>query len=697
MPPIRLDTNFIVAAPEETLRMILARLPPERNKRLFFYVLVPVSDGRYIVVSWDAIEDIARETEQHLLDVAIIHLPGLPQPVASAEQSGSSPERLRRQRDTQPGKRLVVLHSGEIAGVLAVDYRQAHTSTDDPFQDAHAPPKFQPYLNTRFDGVAADGALVVSQIAPLWIWVGEAQQTTASQSSRRFAFAFPQTEQPVPYEFLVHVDADPEMWQVVPAQPRMIVLSSGQTQQQAVFLITPRKPGEGTLHIAVEQAETGATVQHVWLPIVAVDADQRSTHTVDTAGSRERTTTALPLDTRTVKRRSVELNISAHDKEGFEAVVRADLPESYVRETYCIPVSGAAIQNATAALRQALKDVVLYRTIENGVEVYPFADAQTYTVDENVARAALVRLADVGQQVWQVLFGSPRAPTKLRQLAADLRTLPAGSTVQIIIESQEFIVPWALLYDKPGEITPETVEWSGFWGYRYILDVLPPGAYPTPELEDMPPIFRLLLNDDMRLHRFTNAQEQFVKTHLASATAHLAWGNTAAKQHLAAAANRASLLYCYCHGKQVSGVQQIGLLPSESALLFSENQELRLIDLHRLPAAALQGRPLVFLNACEGATQDAFYYEGFMPFFLEKLDARGFIGTEVIAPQLLAHDFALRFLEAFASGHPVGEILWHLRRYYLDEHHNILAFNYSLYCLSEVRLAQPLFERKSSA
>jgi hypothetical protein len=206
----------------------------------------------------------------------------------------------------------------------------------------------------------------------------------------------------------------------------------------------------------------------------------------------------------------------------------------------------------------------------------------------------------------------------------------------------------------------------------------------------MPPIFRLLLNDDRRLHRFTNAQEQFVKTHLASAAADLAWGNAAAKQHLAAAANRASLLYCYCHGKQVSGVKQVGLLPSESALLFSGYQELRLADLRRLPAAALQGRPLVFLNACEGATQDAFYYEGFMPFFLEELGARGFIGTEVIAPQLLAHDFALRFLEAFASGHPVGEILWHLRRYYLDKHHNILAFNYSLYCLSEVRLAQPI-------
>jgi hypothetical protein len=96
----------------------------------------------------------------------------------------------------------------------------------------------------------------------------------------------------------------------------------------------------------------------------------------------------------------------------------------------------------------------------------------------------------------------------------------------------------------------------------------------------------------------------------------------------------------------------------------------------------------VFLNACEGATQDAFYYDGFMPYFVEELGARGFIGTEVKIPVFLAHDVALRFLEAFAIGQPVGDILWRLRRHYLDTHHNVLAFNYSLYGPGGVRLAQ---------
>ncbi|MFO7170089.1 MAG: hypothetical protein DIU80_018860, partial [Chloroflexota bacterium] len=121
----------------------------------------------------------------------------------------------------------------------------------------------------------------------------------------------------------------------------------------------------------------------------------------------------------------------------------------------------------------------------------------------------------------------------------------------------------------------------------------------------------------------------------------------------------------------------------------------RLADMRRIVTGPLSGRPLVFLNACEGATQDAFYYDGFMPFFIEECGARGFIGTEVKAPQLLAHDFALRFLERFGEGRPVGEILWQLRRYYLEKHNNPLAFNYTLYGLDEVQLARPLLVGKT--
>src|SRR5262249_21287149 len=121
-------------------------------------------------------------------------------------------------------------------------------------------------------------------------------------------------------------------------------------------------------------------------------------------------------------------------------------------------------------------------------------------------------------------------------------------------------------------------------------------------------------------------------------------------------------------------------------LSLSPGTKISLAELRRLPAAPLVSRPLVIVNACESAAQDAFYYDGYMPFFIEQLGARGFIGTEVVAPQLLAHDFALQFFDAFTRGESVAAIIWRLRRQYVNEHHTILGFNYSLYCPGDVRV-----------
>jgi len=291
--------------------------------------------------------------------------------------------------------------------------------------------------------------------------------------------------------------------------------------------------------------------------------------------------------------------------------------------------------------------------------------------------------------VWHLLFNAPRAPEGLKRIGAALRDLPHGSALQVVIESQQFIVPWALLYDRPGEITPETLDWAGFWGYRYILDVLPPGDYPEPTIDALPPAMWLLFNDDPELLRYAEEQERFVRGDFGASHVETAVGAQAVRDSLRTGTFDTTLLYVFCHGQHESGAARPGALPSESALTFSHGDRVRLADMRRILPGPLPGRPLVFLNACEGATQDAFYYDGFMPFFIEECGARGFIGTEVKAPQRLAHDVALRFMQLFGAGIPIGEALWRLRRHYVDEHNNPLAFNYTLYGLDEVRLARP--------
>jgi len=553
---------------------------------------------------------------------------------------------------------------------------------------APAPPAAPPSLNAGFDGLAPNQPLTIGSAAVLRVAVGVPTATT--RKSGVFKFDFAGSSDPV--NFNVAVVADPDVWEIVPVKPVMIVAPPGTTTQDALFMVTPKQACQEKLTIIVERADTGATVHTLFLPVVAEDATsaQPLVAAVPSAPAliaAPRLEVSLPIASTEIARRQIEIIIQT-GAQGFQAAVRADFPDETMRATYAVPVSGEEIQRAALRLRVELQKIVFYPGRDSGGP-FPFANNSTLTIDEAVARTATAPLADAAQQIWQMLFTRPDAPDGLKQFANKLRSMPEQTSIQIILDNANFIIPWTLLYDKPGKVTPENLDWSGFWGRRYVIDVLPPGRYPTPIIDASPLRMELLFNDDANLSQFTNEQEQFVRNKLGGVQVNVVRGSAAVQQALAAPID-AGLLYFYCHGDHVGDEAGSTLLASESALLFGGPDHLRIVDLRNLPAAPLARRPLVFLNACEGGTQDAFFYDGFMTFFIREQLARGFIGTEVKAPQLLAHDFAIQFLTQFGQGQPVGKILWDLRRKYLDEHHNILAFNYTLYSLSEVRLMQAL-------
>jgi hypothetical protein len=575
-----------------------------------------------------------------------------------------------------------------------------------------------PHLNTRFDGIGPDQPLPVGRRVPLVVWIGAEIERERSQSSRPFTYIFPDLDNPV--LFRVRVRADPENWTIKDIEPLMWVTPPGTTTQEAEFLVIARQPGRDKLYISVEQADTGIIVQDIWLTVDAEAKEDERAHAPAvsnlpenkapgvlrissrsvsgaTFAAHQRRQTTIPLDTHTVKRRNVRITVqqAGYDPGTFIAFVDADLPDGRLYQSFRIPLSTDAIQNATLRLRQELERIVFYEVGTGDQKHYPFTNLHDVTVDPIIARQTTVDLADVGNQVWSLLFDGPRTPDDLRQFAACLRDLPTGSTVQVVLDNPQVIIPWALLYDKPGPITADTLDWSGFWGYRYRFDVLVPGNYPDPLITDNPLGLHFVFNDDRALHLFTQEQARFVTSELGSAQCQVDWGEVGFLARMLNPGD-AALLYSYCHGTHTSGAVQERALVGESALIFSSGRRTRLVDLKRLGGEPLPRRPLVFVNACEGATQDAFYYDGFMPFFIEQQGARGFIGTEVKVPTRLAHDFALEFLHRFAQGQEVGTILWELRRHYLDTHNTILAFNYSLYGLGETRLAQPLVEVEAS-
>lgn len=687
IPPEDLTRTMVprILTPASTVAELLALFQQQAEPRAC-YAIVRLAADAYDILALADLTHAAQQYGQALLDMPLRAIPGLLQPAAPIPQATTGPAAATRVLHATPRRRLVVLDGhGDVAGILVTHALGIPKGIDPldllkPAVLGSALPSLSPHLNTRFDGIAPDQPLPVGQRIPLVVWVGAPIDTARSQRSAPFRFTFPDEHTPV--AFTVQLHADPDAWTVRTIEPTMIVAPPGSTTQEAVFLIIAKQPGRDTLHLTVERADTGATVQHLLLPVYAVQEPTPA----PLPAAREPVAISFPLDDSSLPRHPVEIALHPGETaEGFTAVVRANLDGHALWQSYRIPVSPEEIQNAARRLRQELEKIVFYPGVDTRGP-FPFTSTDTLTIDAALARKTAVPLADAGQQIWQLLFQSPRAPAELTQFAADLRTLPHGSSIQIVLYSQRFIIPWSLLYDQPGPITVDTLDWQGFWGYRYCLEIIPPGRYPDCMINDQPPGILALFNDDASLRTYTTAQEQFIRDRFG--TAHYAgiWGATAVQQALRAPES-AALVYGYCHGTHTSGAVQATALASESALSFSQGSRLRLADLRRLPAAYFAHRPLVFLNACEGATQDAFYYDGFMPYFIEEIGARGFIGTEVKAPIFLAHDVALRFLEAFAAGHPVGEILWRLRRHYLDTHHNILGCNYSLYCPGNVRLA----------
>jgi hypothetical protein len=190
------------------------------------------------------------------------------------------------------------------------------------------------------------------------------------------------------------------------------------------------------------------------------------------------------------------------------------------------------------------------------------------------------------------------------------------------------------------------------------------------------------LSDDAELLGFTQAQERSLDAHRPMLRGDIHRGARAVEQ--LTASHNASLVYCYCHGEHHGGTVRAGDVAGNAVLNFG-SASARLADLERMQSQ-LEQRPLVFLNACEGATQQPLYYDGFMPYFIETRGARAFIGAEVKAPQYLAHDYSLNFWQHLARGASLAEIMRQLRRHYADTYNNILAFNYSLYGHGDVRL-----------
>jgi CHAT domain-containing protein len=108
------------------------------------------------------------------------------------------------------------------------------------------------------------------------------------------------------------------------------------------------------------------------------------------------------------------------------------------------------------------------------------------------------------------------------------------------------------------------------------------------------------------------------------------------------------------------------------------------MEVHRV---AIDGHPLVILNACRTGNNNPLYTSFFAGAFL-KFGARGVVATECEVPDDFAAEFAEQLYQHLLAGRSLGESLLSARQFFLTERNNPSGLLYSLYASPSLRLAR---------
>lgn len=150
---------------EETasLWQIHAMLPPDRDDRLYRFVIAPLADGTFLVARWIEVEEIVHRLTRYqdirgwtlpelaatplppdyvepddyiadkLKDVPLATLIQRLTPVQGLDRQATTTHEARTVRDGHPGRRVVALDSGAIYGVIFEELLAAGDVAFDPF------------------------------------------------------------------------------------------------------------------------------------------------------------------------------------------------------------------------------------------------------------------------------------------------------------------------------------------------------------------------------------------------------------------------------------------------------------------------------------------------------------------------------------------------------------------------------------
>lgn len=698
-----LNTDFIVWDERMTGRQAM---DAAKGKT---YVIIRLAGGQYAVMEsrdlrsklrlWK-LEDVAlSEVPDDVFDKVFAH-----KLVGTLAQTSTDPADMERVENLKSGEFLVVLADGQVAGLLVGKekkrtWKKPSQPAEPPIHKESAPPSTKGGLGTLRPETPKmeekeDESPPQIEVEPEKRWInaevedhdpaeplqmGEQYTLTfdvdtelrgAAVGGAEFGYRFQADEQLV--ELTVQLSSDD--FEIYTEPQKLRVPRTGRSKGKARFDIEPKHEGEGTINAVF--LKDGNFIQILSLKLYTGAPGRAGVLAAETLGR--------PVDAAfAVQPRDLSLTI-LNTGTGFQVIM-----SGAVGAMATLPITLPQLDGMIADVRQELKDIVYLEVGPNKTRVYQAG----IDIPPEVNQAALQRLAKTGFRLYQRIFYSPAADSQANLLGDKLREMAQKDRLKIQIFSQQFMLPWGILY-VADEYDPDQIDPELFLGLKHIIEHIPlqQTMQVIDGIIDSRPSLTISLNVN------ADIDQQMGVPLIATQVGY--WDKISQKggaqvivrksrdevtQALADTTTSDRILYFYCHAISKSLAEGGG--PDASTLVLSGDGRLTLGDLNiEAPLKkVLPGAPLVFINACESAELSPLFYDGFVPYFMAK-GARGVIGTECETPALFAAEWARRFFDHFLTGKTLGQAFLDLRREFYYQHNNLMGLLYALYCDGDTQI-----------
>ncbi len=552
-------------------------------------------------------------------------------------------------------------------GEVAIGKRPVQAEPASPERPAAEPGKR--WINAEIMEHPSTEPLKLNEVYRLAFAVDVIQSATGASSPLDESRLFEPGEEQV--ELAIHLTS--RDFTIYTKNPQMLYLPrSGKSKNKPIFEIEPHKKGTG--QVTANFYRNNNFIQALTLTFAVEESQGRTIIDVKTLGR--------PVDGAfAIQPRDLSLTVTEAGS-GYHLLMVAG-----VSKDDDLAVTKDQLVILLDEVRTVLHDIV-YMTAPDNTRVYQTGIAIPPDINEEALRC----LAKAGFKLYQKIFYGPSAHAGTRELGDRLREIAEQNVLKIQIVSQQFLIPWGILY-VADRFDEEHINPEKFLGLKHIIEHIPvqqTGQLPDYVIKSRPSLnVSLNVNTDIDVQMpmgFVAGQVSYwEKTKQRNPPASVVIRSELHEVTRALASNSTTdqILYFYCHA---ATDEKKG--PDASYLKFSGGKKLLLGDLsvYAPTGVILPGKPLVFINACESAELSPRFYDGFMPYFTAR-GARGMIGTESEVPAIFAARWAQDFFEYFLQGNkPVGQIFLQLRQDFFYKNNNLLGLLYALYCDADTQI-----------